>query len=692
MKDGAACRVSGDRADVLSAGYVCKKMRRVLDEDTDRLPGPLRKHGSAWIGLTWDEAVRQIGQQVLSIQREHGRDSVAICFGNPTAFDYATVLIGRLLTMTMGTANRYSAASLDGLPHLVTSRLMFGNQLLLPVPDIDRTDLLIIIGANPLVSNGSVLSAPGMPRRLRELKRRGGRLVVVDPRRTETARIADRHLQIRPGSDGILLLGLIHALIQNGLAPSGNWVTDEDLRFLRFLSNRWDSRAVETLTDIPAEQIEELANDLISRERAVCYARLGVAHGPFATATCWLVNVLNTLTGNLDSIGGAMFTRPAVDLIAISRLTRDQGDFGVRSRIHSFPSFGGERPMSTLADEILAEGHGAIRALITVGANLVECVPDSARIRQALPQLQLLACVDPFINETTSMAHYILPPISSLYRDQYPLITSLTALRNTAKYSLPAYDEPPPGPVDWEILSMLQSELARGRRGLHRIIHRNLASVTRRVGPTQMLNAALLVGPYGIRNALWRRPLDLSVLRAQDHGVDFGPLVPMLRRRRVKVRLIPEPIKVEAERMVDALGRAGQPRNGELLLIGRRRRNSMNSGTASFREGASEFESSCLIMHPADACARGLKSGDKARVSSDTAEIVVQVVSSYDIKPGVVSLPHGCSVGWRITSGDGEGLLGPAGANELTSRTLVDHIAGSAVLSAVHVSVTKYEG
>jgi anaerobic selenocysteine-containing dehydrogenase len=682
LENDTVTAVRGDPTDPHSHGYLCSKARRIADRDVGRfvrVQTPLLRRGGGWVEASWSDAMAEVAHRIVALQAEHGPDSVAICFGNPVAYDYATVFFGRLLLLTLRTANRYSTTSLDGLPHLVASRLMFGNQMLLPVPDLDRTDLFVIIGANPLVSNGSVMSAPGMAKRLRDLQRRGGRVVVIDPRRTETARHADQHIFIRPGTDAAVLLAVLHILLRDHPPAPSQLLRGDTLTMLADLSREWDEERAAAMTGVPAQIIAELAIALATARTSVCYGRIGVAHQPFGTLTCWLINVLNIVTGNFDRPGGAMFTRPAVDLVTLARLTGDRGDFGEPTRVRQLPTFSGERPIAALADEIAVRGPGSIRALVTIGANLALSAPNGGRVERMLDQLDLLVCIDPYLNETTRHAHAVLPPCTSLQRDQYGLITSLVAVRNIAKYVPRAVETTPEVREEWQILSALHRELAARGRRRPRTAHRALAAAAARLGPRRMLDLALLVGPYGIR-CLPSRPLSATTLATRyPEGRDFGALTPMLRRRRVKVRVVPDEMTRELRRLTDSIRHdlCSNP-EGTLLLIGRRRRRSINSWLPDDR-GQSPDQDACILMiSPDDARKRGIQNGAQVLVRSKVGSLVVTTDVTCDIMPGVVSLPHGCRTGAGLGTS----------VNDLTDELRIDELSGTAAFSGVAVMVS----
>ncbi|MCW8984259.1 MAG: molybdopterin-dependent oxidoreductase, partial [Thermoanaerobaculales bacterium] len=463
VSGGEIRAIRGDREDPFSRGHICPKAVALQDvhTDPDRLRHPLRRMGDGtWKRLGWDEALDEVGDRLREVQKTSGNDAVALYVGNPAVHNWGSLLYGPPMSRALRTRNRFSATSVDQLPHHVAATLMFGHKLLLPIPDVDRTQFLLILGANPVVSNGSMMTAPGFKRRLEKLRGRGGRLVVVDPRRTETAEIADKHLFIRPGSDALLLLALLQVIFSEGLDEPGPTAEFCDsIEMVRELVSTVSPDKVAPATGIDPEAIRDLARDFAAAPSAVCYGRLGVSTQAFGGLCQWLVIVLNIVTGNLDRAGGAMFTRPAVDLVA----NTGPGHLGkYASRVRGLPAYGGELPVAALAEEILTEGEGRVRALLTVAGNPVLSTPNGVRLERALESLEFMAAVDFYVNETTRHANIILPPTSALEHDHYDLVFNLLAVRNVARYSPALFDPVPDTRHDWQILAELHRRLDDG--------------------------------------------------------------------------------------------------------------------------------------------------------------------------------------------------------------------------------------
>lgn len=692
-EDGRVLSIRGDRDDPFGRGHVCPKAVALQDvhEDPDRLRRPLRRDGSGWREVGWDQALDEAAAQLVALQREHGPGAVALYQGNPTVHNYGSLLFGQVLSQSLGSRSRYSATSVDQLPHMLAAFLQFGHQLLLPVPDVDRTAYFLVLGANPVASNGSLMTAPGIERRLKDLRARGGRLVVVDPRRTETAALADRWVPIRPGADALFLMALLHTLFQEGLTKPGRLAGfTAGIESVAEAAKPFAPAAVAAATGIEADAIREIARELAGAPSACCYGRVGACTQEFGGLTAWLVNVVNVLTGNLDRPGGAMFTRPAADLVAgADRLGLGRGHFDKgRSRVRGLPEFGGEYPVAVLAEEIETPGRGQVRGLVTSAGNPVLSAPNGGRLDRALARLDFMVSIDFYLNETTRHAHLILPPTDPLEHDHYDLAFHILAVRNTAKYS-PALFAPEPGARhDWQILLGLARRLDRAKgRGPSR---RLLLATLERLGPRGVTNLLLRFGPHGAGLNTFRRGLSLSALEAAPHGVDLGPLQPSLPGRLFsrdrRLELAPARFLADVPRLRHAM--AAPPVDGpSLALIGRRDLRSNNSWMHNSQRLVRGPERCTLLMHPKDAGERGLRDGQRVRVSSRAGAVEVALAVSDGIRPGVVSLPHGWGhdrPGTRLRVANAHA---GASLNDLTDDLRVDPLSGTAAFSGTPVEV-----
>ncbi len=684
--------IRGDRDDPFSRGFLCPKATALQDihEDPDRLRFPVRRTATGWQRLSWKQALDETAERLLRIQEARGKDAVAVYLGNPTVHNLGTLLLGVPFVKALGTHNRYSATSVDQLAHHLAAFLMFGHQLLLPIPDVDRTALFLVLGANPAVSNGSLMSAPGMPLRLKALKARGGRLVVVDPRRTETAELADTHLFIRPGTDALLLLAMLHTLFAEGRVQPGRLSAFLDgLGAVEQLVQAFPAEVVAGPTGVPAEAIRRLARDFAAAPSAVAYGRVGLSTQEFGGLCQWLLNVLNAVTGNLDRAGGAMFTRPAFDVIGAGA---SRGHFGLRrSRVRQLPEFGGEYPVATLAEEILTPGPGGIAALVTVAGNPVLSTPNGTQLDRALGSLDFMASVDFYVNETTRHAHLILPPTSPLEHDHYDVVFHLLAVRNTAKYSPGLFPAPPGALQDWEIFNGLTARLARrGRFGGLRARARAVA--LRWASPRRLLDLGLRAGPYGRRSP---HRLTLAALEAAPHGVDFGPLEPCLpgrlHTRNRHIQLAPAELMGDVGRLSSRYLKSPAPANGSLQLVGRRQLRSNNSWMHNSLRLVKGPPRCTLLMHPEDAAMRGLTHGEPVVVQSRAGAIPLPLEVSEEMMPGTVSIPHGWGHGRDGVLAQVATAHPGASINDLTDERLVDALTGAAAFSGVPVQVRRAE-
>lgn len=689
---GVISSIKGDHEDPFSRGHVCAKAVALKDvqEDPDRLRRPLRRTRSGWQEIDWEDALDETASKLVEVQSRHGRHAVATYFGNPQVHSYSALLAGAQFARSLRTHNRYSATSVDQLPHHFAAYFLFGHQLLLPVPDLDRTQYFLVLGANPVVSNGSLMTAPGIPQRLKALRARGGKLVTVDPRLTETARLADRHLPIRPGTDALFLLAMLQVLFEEGLTRPGR--LSEHLDGLDVLRERiagYRPEAVERSTGIAADTLRQVTREFAHAPSAVCYGRMGASTQAFGALSQWLTQLLNILTGNLDRPGGAMFTEPAVDVLGLTAgLGQGSAYARRRTRVSGLPEFSGEFPVAALAEEIVTPGEGQIRALVTAAGNPVLSTPNGRRLEGALPNLDFMVSIDFYLNETTRHAHLILPPTFGLERDHYDLIFNLLAIRNTTKYSEPLFPRDSAARHDWEIFQGLTRRVLRLRPGGSTWRERVLAHWAT---PKRILAAGLRLGPYGGRWNPLRHGLTLSRLaRRHPHGLDLGELKPCLPRRLAtpgrRINLAPEPLISDLDRLDDRLTPA-EP--GRLLLIGRRDPRTNNSWMHNSRRLVKGPARCTLLMHPDDAGTAGLSDGQEVEVRSRTGAVQLALAVSDEMMQGTVSIPHGWGhgrPGTRLSvANDYPGIS----VNDLTDERLVDELCGTAALSGVPVTVTS---
>ena len=690
--DGARiASIRGDEEDQFSRGHICPKAVALKDlhEDPERLRRPVKRVGRDWREITWEEAFALVARGIKTVQARHGPDSVAVYLGNPTVHSLGAVLFAPGFVRSLHTKNRFSATSVDQLPHHLAALWMFGHPLLIPIPDLDRTNHLLIIGANPAVSNGSLMTAPGAAKRLKEIRARGGRVVLVDPRRTETAALADAHHFIRPGTDAFLLLAMLHVLFDEHRTRPGRAETFSDgFDALRDAASLYPPDRVGPATGLSADTICTLARDFAAAPRAVAYGRVGVSTQEFGGLACWLITALNAVTGRLDEPGGAMFTRPAVDLIR-GGTYGGRGRFGRwKSRVRGLPEFAGELPVAALAEEMDTPGAGQVRALVTHAGNPVLSTPNGARLDRAIAGLEFYAAIDFYINESTRHANVILPPTAALERDHYDLVFHALAVRNTAKFSPAVFQKEKGARHDWEILLELTRRMTRG--GVFaRLKAQGVAVIARRAGPRGLLTRGLRLGPYG------REGLSLRKLIDAPHGLDLGPLEQCLparlRTRDRRVQLAPTELLADLSRLDAAFARLSLPRNGALALIGRRELRSNNSWMHNSERLVRGRRRCTVLMHQSDAAMRGLDDGDRVCVSSRVGEVEVELETTDDMMPGVVSMPHGWGHGREGARLRVAAEHKGASINDLTDDTLVDSLTGNASFSGIAVRVRRSE-
>ena len=714
--------VRGDEADVFSRGFLCPKSQGLkgLHDDPDRLTKPLVRRDGELVEATWEEAFAEVDRGLGRVLEAGDRDAVAVYLGNPSAHSLGPMIYGPALAKALGTKNIYSASTVDQMPKQVSAGLMFGAGLSVPVPDVDRTDYLLILGANPLVSNGSLLTAPNMRGRIRAIQERGGQVVVIDPRRTRTAKEATRHHFIRPGTDALLLFAIANVVYAEDLVSPGRLAelangADEVER----LAAPFTPEAVAPATGIDPEAIRAIARELAGAERAAVYGRIGTTTQRFGTLSSWLVDVLNFLTGNLDREGGAMFPLAAVG----QRNSTGTGPVGKgvklgrwTSRVSGLPEVFGELPVVALAEEITTPGKGQVRALLTIAGNPCVSTPNAAALEAAIGELDFMVSVDFYVNETTRHADVILPPPEPLAKSHYDFALYQLAVRSVANYSPPVLPASPGQPEEWEIVLRLAAiaagqgpdadigawddivlqtlagrEVATpGSRVEGRDVDELKAALGERRGPERILDFMLRAGPFGDAFGADPDGLTLDKLEAAPHGIDLGPMRPRLpdalRTPSGKIELAPEAIVADVPRLESELDAAAE-RNGEMVLIGRRQLRSNNSWFHNLPALMKGKDRCTLHVNPVDAERLGLRDGGEARIASATGELVAPVEVTDAIMPGVVSIPHG----WGH---DVPGVrLGVAAAHAgVNSNVLapaeIDPASGNAVLNGIAVTVS----
>lgn len=706
-------RIRGDREDVFSHGFICPKGSTLakLDRDPDRLRTPLIRRDGHHETATWDEAFAVIEEQLTPIVDEHGPNSIGLYLGNPNVHSMSGSLYVRSFVKMLRSRNVFTAATVDQMPKHVSSGYMFGHPDLIPVPDLDRTSYLLMLGANPYESNGSLATAPDWPGRLEAIGERGGKVVVVDPRRTKTAAAADEHLPIRPGTDALFLSAMTHVLIEEDLVDLGH-LTEHGagLDELAAAVEAFRPEAVESATGIPAATTQRLAHELVAAPSAAVYGRIGTHTAEFGTLASWMVDVLNVITGNLDKPGGAMFPRPAHER---PRSRRQFTTGRWTTRVRELPETRGELPVSALAEEILEPGSNRIRAVINIAGNPILSTPDSTRLDEAFASLDFMVSLDVYLNETTRHADVILPGTTPLRQPHYDFAFYGLSVRNVANYS-PALFDLPNGTLDeWEALLRLGATLTGQGHDtdiavLDDIVFRQIidsavgdpaspvygrspeevfAATNGERGPVRILDFLLRTGPYG--DGYGRHPdgMTLETLEQSPHGIDLGPLQSRLPQDLCtpsgKVELAPEPLLADVPRLEGTLGRST---NGGFVLIGRRDVRSNNSWMHNVEVLVRGKERCTLQINSADASRLGLTPEGRVKVSSAAGTLTAPVDISDDIMPGVVSLPHG----WGHDL-DGTAISVASGRPGVNSNVLstgeMDPVSGNAVLNGIPVEV-----
>jgi anaerobic selenocysteine-containing dehydrogenase len=665
-----------DKKDPLSRGHICPKAVALQDyyHDEDRLTQPLRRTASDWEEISWDNALEEIGERVREIQQAHGKQSVATYIGNPNAHNLGSLVTIHKFRKAFGSSNHYSSASADQLPHHVANKHMLGHGSLIPVPDVDHTDYMLIIGANPVVSNGSMMTAPGFPRRMKAIQERGGKVVVIDPRRTETADKADEHFFITPNTDALLLLALNQVLFADGLDSLGHLTTfSAELDALKQAVAAYTPERVAPITGIDAQVIRRLAHEMANAPSAVCYSRMGASTQQFGGLCQWLTITFNIVSGNFDRRGGAMFTTPAFDLVKITDNTGRPNSYGSKhSRVRGLPYNNNEFPVSVLAEEILTPGDDQIRALVAVAGNPVISAPNGRRLTEAFESLEFMVSADIYLNQTSRLANIVLPAASGLQIPQYDVAFHINAVRNTAKYSAALFPPTKGQKPDWQIFKLLSS-------AINQVDDDGIT-------PEMILDHSLRAGPYA------EQGMSLKMLQEHPHGVDLGPLesnlVGRLQTPDGLIHLAPQLYLDDLQRVEQTFFAAtAATKEFPLSLVSRRLPRSHNSWTHNSHRLVKGKNQCTLLVNSDDASELNLSSGQMAQVKSKIGELAVDVEVSDEMMPGVVSIPHGWGHDMDGMQMSTARLQPGVNINDLTDESVVDELTGNACFSGIPVSV-----
>ena len=676
FKEKKVISIVGDKKDPLSKGYICPKSQALKDlyEDSDRLKTPIKRTENGWEKISWTEAFDEVEYQIKKIQEKYGNDAVATYQGNPNVHNLGAMLYGGPFLKSLKTKQKYSATSADQLPHHIASLKMFGHQMLIPIPDIERTDYLLILGANPGASNGSLLTAPGFSKKIKNIQKRGGEVINIDPRYTETSKISSNHFFINPGKDALLLLSLLHVIFEQGIDEKTHLSNHlKGLNEIKEIVKKYPPQKTASIIGIDDFEIQKIAKDFINSETAVCYGRMGVSTQEFGGICQWLINVINIVTNNMDKVGGAMFTKPAIDLVFMTGMQGKVGNFDrYRSRVHDLPEYSGELPVATLADEMLVKGEGQIKMLISTAGNPVLSTPNGKKLEKALEQLDYMVSIDIYLNETSKYANIILPSTNGLETLHYDLVFHQLAIRNTAKLSEVLFEKDENQKHDWQILNELTERITGNKNSLT---------------PEKMLDSMFQFSSY--------KDANLSVKKLKDNpsGLDLGALQPHLTKR---IFTTDKKINISPKFFIDDLKRLDQELfyvvdedkiNYPFALIGRRHLRNNNSWMHN-SELLMKGKNRCtVLMSSKDANNLSITNHQQIRIISNVGSIELPVEISDEMKEGVLSIPHGFGhnrEGTKIKLAEenaGESI------NDLTDDHKIDRLTGNANFSGTRVKV-----
>jgi anaerobic selenocysteine-containing dehydrogenase len=710
-------RVRADKLDPYSKGFTCPKAYALpeLHSDPDRLQRPLRRKGNDFEEIGWQEALDYAAERLKAIRDQHGPHSIGYYFGNPTGHKGPLLIYGTVLIEALGTMQVYSPGTLDQIPKHVSGALMFGGALVQPLADVDRTDYLVIAGSNPVVSQGSMMVAPGIASRLKAIRARGGKLVVIDPRRTETAEIADEYIAIRPGTDAYLMFAILNVLVTEKLVRLGRAEgLVKGLETVQALAMKFPPERVVAVTGVPAEQIRRLAHELAAAPSAAIHGRTGTCTQQFGTVANWLIDCVNTLTGNLDRPGGSMFAGGGVPTPILFNETF-RGDVPPvgrwHSRVRKLPEAIGMLPTAALADEILTPGEGQVRGFITQAGNIVLSNPNGARLAQAFDSLEFMLSFDIYVNETTRHADLIIPGPSYVEHADFAAVTPYEMLRKYVKWAGPIFPAPDGMPHDWEIFAglaarmrgtslaaleesfldrLLQKAIAEGRPECRTVSPEAArAALGDEPGADRIFDLMIRSGPYGDAFGAVPDGLNLERVKQHLHGLDLGPLTEalpgVLATPDKLIDLAPPRLVADVPRLEAALDKSAGP--ASLLLIGRRHVQSKNAWMHNLDRLMGGRERCTLLMHPEDAAQRGLRTGDRSRLSSHNGSIEVPVEVTDEMMVGVVSLPHGWGHGMAGTRQRVANAHPGANVNAIINELALDVPSATTILNGVAVEV-----
>ena len=682
-------KITPDKNDPFSKGSMCPKAAALgpIHYDSSRLRKPVKKVGNDWQEISWNEAYDTIEKNIKNIRDKYGANSIASYLGNPIVHNLGMMLYIKPFTKAVGSKNVFSATSMDQLPHHFAGYYMFGHGMRIPVPDIDRTDYMIVMGANPLASNGSIMTSGGVTKRLREIQKREGKFVVIDPRKTETAKIASEHHFIKPATDVYFLLAILHIIFRDKKVKLGR-LKDHVYQFemLAPLVKDFTPAQAASLTGISQETIERLANEYLGHEKAVIYGRMGLSTQEHGGLCHWLINTINILSGHFDTPGGMMFSSPAIEVVRDKKQRKMFGRW--TSRVRGLKEFAGELPVSAMADEFLSEGKGQIKAFVSICGNPVLSSPNGKRLDQALENIEFMFSIDNFINETTRHADLILPTPTGLEIDHYDLVFNAISVGDNVKFSEALF---PPGkdrPFDWEVLKEL----------IHRLGANGLSFFDRLMTPRRIVNLGLMLGPYGKLSSpkRWFSGLTLNKVIKSKHGISLGPLKPKIPQCLItpekKIHLAEDVFTSRLKEILNELPSKAQkmPPGNDFLLIGRRHLSTNNSWMHQVKKLSANRQVRCTVMiNPDDAKRVQITDGEEVTVISRVGEITLPAEITDTMMPGVLSIPHGFGHNRKGTRVPNAEAKPGVSVNDITDHECIDPLTGNAAFSGQHVSLKK---
>ncbi len=687
-------KILGDKKDVMSRGHICPKAPALAElyNDPDRLRRPMKKTATGWQEISWSEALDEVVTNFRRIQQNHGKDAIGMYIGNPSVHNTGTVLYATVLHQILGTKNRYSASSLDQWPHMFTSYQMFGHMLMFNIPDIERTDFMLMLGANPLASNGSIMTAPDVKKRLREIQGRGGKLAVIDPRKTETAQISDIYHSIIPGTDPLLLLSMLNVLFSENLVDLAHLKgIVRDFEKIEPLVRDFAPELTEEITGIKAFDVKELTREFAKAERAVLYPRVGASVHEFGVMNIWLCTLINILTGNLDREGGMMFTNPAFDIADMFANVTGKGSYDAfRSRVSKVPEVMGEFPVAVLAEELNTPGEGQIKGMITIAGNPVMSTPQGEAIDKGFAGLDFMVAVDIYLNETTRHADIILPPLVPLEKDHMDIVFPSLGIRNYLKYNKAVLPRPADSRSDAEIFIELISRL--NPVGAQFDIFADLSKMfLNYLNVDRLLDFGIRMGPHGDKFNPFSDKLNLAKVKEQPHGIDLGPLQPRLPGRLFtddkKVHLAPELMLKDLYRVKARFMVENDDDPDTLYLIGRRNLRMNNSWMNNLPKLAGERNLCTAMIHPETAQRLGIDDGELVKLTSDMGSLEIEAEISENIGKKVVSIPHGFGQQKNNTRQNFATTRKGANINSLLDNDMRDGLIGTSVLNGQRVTL-----